>query len=250
MYAYQQAFSLANFNYGSAISFALGGVVFICVYVFLFATRKRGSFLHDAPTHTSVRARRPPTRSATSRCRSCLGFLVVYFLVPFWWLIVNSSKNAAGPVRRRQRPVVLRRHRLPRRTSSSCSPTTAASTCGGCSTPRSTPSPAASAPRSWPCWPATASPSTGSPAALQLRHPARRGDGAADRAGHPDLHHVLQARPDEHDLGGDPPVAAEPVRGLPDARLRARRGARRAPGRRAGRRRGGVHGRSSRSRSR
>jgi multiple sugar transport system permease protein len=45
MYAYQQAFALANYNYGSAISFALGAVVFICVYIFLFATRKRGSFL-------------------------------------------------------------------------------------------------------------------------------------------------------------------------------------------------------------
>ncbi len=45
MYAYQQAFALANFNYGSAISFALGAVVFLCVYIFLFATRKRGSFL-------------------------------------------------------------------------------------------------------------------------------------------------------------------------------------------------------------
>ncbi|PJJ70805.1 multiple sugar transport system permease protein [Diaminobutyricimonas aerilata] len=45
MYAYQQAFALANYNYGSAISFALGAVVFVCVYIFLFATRKRGSFL-------------------------------------------------------------------------------------------------------------------------------------------------------------------------------------------------------------
>lgn len=45
MYAYQQAFSLANYNYGSAISFALGAVVFVCVYVFLFFTRKRGSLL-------------------------------------------------------------------------------------------------------------------------------------------------------------------------------------------------------------
>ena len=45
MYAYQQAFALANFNYGSAISFSLGIVVFIAVYVFMFATRKRGSFL-------------------------------------------------------------------------------------------------------------------------------------------------------------------------------------------------------------
>ncbi|MBN9155679.1 MAG: sugar ABC transporter permease [Microbacterium sp.] len=45
MYAYQQAFALANYNYGSAISFALGAVVFICVYIFMFVTRKRGSFL-------------------------------------------------------------------------------------------------------------------------------------------------------------------------------------------------------------
>jgi multiple sugar transport system permease protein len=45
MYAYQQAFQLANYNYGSAISFALGAVVFICVYIFMFATRKRGDFL-------------------------------------------------------------------------------------------------------------------------------------------------------------------------------------------------------------
>jgi len=45
MYAYEQAFSLANFNYGSTISFALGAVVFICVYIFMFATRKRGGFL-------------------------------------------------------------------------------------------------------------------------------------------------------------------------------------------------------------
>ncbi|MDN3494834.1 sugar ABC transporter permease [Planococcus sp. APC 4015] len=43
MYAYQQAFSLANYNYGSAISFALGAVVFVCVYLFMFITRKRGS---------------------------------------------------------------------------------------------------------------------------------------------------------------------------------------------------------------
>lgn len=43
MYAYQQAFSLANYNYGSAISFALGAVVFVCVYIFMFITRKRGS---------------------------------------------------------------------------------------------------------------------------------------------------------------------------------------------------------------
>jgi multiple sugar transport system permease protein len=45
LYAYNQAFSYANFNYASAISFALGFVVFIAVYIFLFLTRKRGSII-------------------------------------------------------------------------------------------------------------------------------------------------------------------------------------------------------------
>lgn len=45
IYAYNQAFAYANFNYASAISFALGIVVFIAVYIFLFFTRKRGSIL-------------------------------------------------------------------------------------------------------------------------------------------------------------------------------------------------------------
>ncbi|MDH2444062.1 sugar ABC transporter permease [Amnibacterium sp. CER49] len=43
IYAYNVAFSYAQFNYASAISFALGFVVFLCVFVFLFFTRKRGS---------------------------------------------------------------------------------------------------------------------------------------------------------------------------------------------------------------
>jgi multiple sugar transport system permease protein len=43
VYAFSQAFAYANFNYASAISFALGMVVFIAVYIFLFFTRKRGS---------------------------------------------------------------------------------------------------------------------------------------------------------------------------------------------------------------
>jgi multiple sugar transport system permease protein len=43
VYAFSQAFAYANFNYASAISFALGLVVFIAVYIFLFFTRKRGS---------------------------------------------------------------------------------------------------------------------------------------------------------------------------------------------------------------
>ncbi len=43
IYAFNLAFSYAQFNYASAISFALGIVVFIAVYIFMFATRKRGS---------------------------------------------------------------------------------------------------------------------------------------------------------------------------------------------------------------
>lgn len=45
IYAFTQAFSYAQFNYASALSFSLGFVVFVCVYIFLFLTRKRGSFL-------------------------------------------------------------------------------------------------------------------------------------------------------------------------------------------------------------
>lgn len=45
IYAYNLAFTYAQFNYASAISFALGIVVFIAVYIFMFATRKRGSSL-------------------------------------------------------------------------------------------------------------------------------------------------------------------------------------------------------------
>ena len=43
IYAYNLAFQYAQFNYASAISFALGIIVFIAVYIFMFATRKRGS---------------------------------------------------------------------------------------------------------------------------------------------------------------------------------------------------------------
>ncbi|PPF42673.1 sugar ABC transporter permease [Pseudoclavibacter sp. AY1F1] len=41
MYAYSLAFSYSQFNYASAISFALGVVVFIGSYFFLFLTRKQ-----------------------------------------------------------------------------------------------------------------------------------------------------------------------------------------------------------------
>jgi multiple sugar transport system permease protein len=45
IYAFNLAFAYAQFNYASAISFALGIVVFIMVYAFMFFTRKRGSLL-------------------------------------------------------------------------------------------------------------------------------------------------------------------------------------------------------------
>jgi multiple sugar transport system permease protein len=45
--------------------------------------------------HSSVRAGvRRPQRYLPLQI--LLGFLVIYFLVPFWWLVVNSSKDAAG----------------------------------------------------------------------------------------------------------------------------------------------------------
>jgi multiple sugar transport system permease protein len=43
IYAFNLAFTYAQFNYASAISFSLGFVVFIAVAIFMFATRKRGS---------------------------------------------------------------------------------------------------------------------------------------------------------------------------------------------------------------
>jgi multiple sugar transport system permease protein len=43
IYAFNLAFTYAQFNYASAISFSLGFVVFVAVSAFMFATRKRGS---------------------------------------------------------------------------------------------------------------------------------------------------------------------------------------------------------------
>ena len=45
IYAFNLAFKYAQFNYASAISFSLGAIVFVGVYIFLFVTRKRGSVL-------------------------------------------------------------------------------------------------------------------------------------------------------------------------------------------------------------
>ena len=43
IYAFNLAFSYAQFNYASAISFSLGFVVFVAVGIFMVVTRKRGS---------------------------------------------------------------------------------------------------------------------------------------------------------------------------------------------------------------
>jgi multiple sugar transport system permease protein len=45
-------------------------------------------------THPRPGARRRPQRHLPVQV--LLGFLVVYFLVPFWWVVVNSSKDSAG----------------------------------------------------------------------------------------------------------------------------------------------------------
>ena len=41
MYAYKLAFTYSQFNYASAISFALGTVVFVASYIFLFSPASR-----------------------------------------------------------------------------------------------------------------------------------------------------------------------------------------------------------------
>lgn len=43
---------------------------------------------------TAARAQRRPPRYLPLQV--LLGFLLVYFLIPFWWVIVNSSKDASG----------------------------------------------------------------------------------------------------------------------------------------------------------
>ena len=43
---------------------------------------------------TAARAQRRPPRYLPLQL--LLGFLLIYFLIPFWWVIVNSSKDAAG----------------------------------------------------------------------------------------------------------------------------------------------------------
>jgi multiple sugar transport system permease protein len=50
-----------------------------------------------ASTVTAPRAgQRKPQRPRYLALQVLLGFLLVYFLIPFWWVIVNSSKDAAG----------------------------------------------------------------------------------------------------------------------------------------------------------
>jgi len=44
------------------------------------------------PASTGVR--RPPRRHLPLQV--FLGFVVVYFLVPFWWVVVNASKDSVG----------------------------------------------------------------------------------------------------------------------------------------------------------
>ena len=235
IYAFNLAFPYAQFNYASAISFALGVVVFVGVATSSCsspATKERTA-VTTAVAAPAVAATRAAARSADQGGASpstwSMVALIIYFLIPFWWLVVASTKDDDGAVLRRRRAVVrlaglplcrqppaavhLQRRQIPalagqlrrlRRAS------------------------AASAPPCWRCWPATASPSTASPAGTCCS-PALLGSVMVplDRAGHPDLHAADQRRPDRHHLGGHPAVAAQPVRRLPDAGLR--------PGVRAGR---------------
>jgi multiple sugar transport system permease protein len=42
LYAYTLAFTNQQYNYSAAISFTLGAIVFVCSYVFMLATNRRG----------------------------------------------------------------------------------------------------------------------------------------------------------------------------------------------------------------
>ena len=70
-----------------------------------------------------------------------------------------------------------------------------------------------------------------------VRHHPRRDHGPYRRADRPDLPAVRSGRADRHLLGGHPAVPGEPVRRVPDAGLRRRRGRRLADRGRPGRRR-------------
>ncbi|MDN3494833.1 carbohydrate ABC transporter permease [Planococcus sp. APC 4015] len=55
----------------------------------------------ETPTRSSRKpASQPQPRTRRSQqyipLQVLLGFLLIYFLIPFWWVIVNSSKDAAG----------------------------------------------------------------------------------------------------------------------------------------------------------
>ncbi|MGZ3147232.1 carbohydrate ABC transporter permease [Lentzea chajnantorensis] len=43
LYAYNQAFAYSDFNYSAALSFALGFLVFVVAYAFVFVSRRRGA---------------------------------------------------------------------------------------------------------------------------------------------------------------------------------------------------------------
>ena len=209
-----------------------------------------GASSHDRHTHRG-HGHRPTPGDAFERRRSprtrgriplniVLALLMVYFLIPFWWLIVNSSKSAAGLFGGGSAlwfadDIDYVGNLIDLFTYS-----------GGI----------------YARWLANSAlyAIVGGVGATVLavlagygfakyrfagrrfgvRDPAGRRHGADDRARDPDLRPVRPGGPDEHDLGGDPPDAAQPVRRLPHERVRARRGARRAAGRRTRGRGGGV----------
>ena len=110
IYAFNLAFSYAQFNYASAISFSLGFVVFIArVRLPVRHPQARERLMTattpaQAPATTRAGSTAPARRSAAGRGprqrvllpHLFLAILVLYFLIPLWWLVVASTKNAQG----------------------------------------------------------------------------------------------------------------------------------------------------------
>ncbi len=148
--------------------------------------------LTSTPQPTTATRTRARTRARRRNvvAHLFLGVLVIYFLIPFWWLFVASTEGCRRAVRRHGGALWFAENfDLFAQPAATCSPTTAASTCSGSAT-------------------RVLYALAGGVGATVLavlagygfakfrfrgrnfivRAAARLGDGAAHRAGHPDVH--------------------------------------------------------------
>ena len=200
IYAFNLAFQYAQFNYASAISFALGIVVFIArVHLPIRHPQARECLRMTARLHLARRhaadAAGPRARSRGTMRRPSLPrrpdrLLPDPALVAVRREHQGRDRRCSADVRR----AVVRQELQPRgRTCRTCSPTTAASTCAGSATPCSTPSSGGIGATVIAVLAGLRVREVPVPRPqLHVRAAARLGDGAAHRAGDPDLHPVVR----------------------------------------------------------